>query len=99
MQPIEGKTLWENCARVIVAKDDAQLAPYLVRLFQWLQDMNWPGAEPVYTRLLKIPLSILLPSYKLSVKMASDTNDLVWRAVLTDFEKEYIAIKKGWADG
>ena len=91
MQPIEGKSLWENCAKVIIAKDDAQLSPYLVRLFQWLQDMNWPGAELVYTRLLKIPSSTLLPSYKLSVKTAVDTNDLVWKTVLADFWKAYIA--------
>ena len=42
MQPIEGKSLWENCARVIVAKDDAQLKTVIEN---FAAALNEEGAE------------------------------------------------------
>lgn len=45
IMPIESKSVWENCAKVIVSKTDEELQLYYIKLFEWLQDMNWPGAE------------------------------------------------------
>ena len=41
IQPIESKSIWENCAKVLASKSDQELAIYLIDMFQWLQDMNW----------------------------------------------------------
>ena len=45
LQPIESKLIWENCARVLISKNDKELQLYLVSMFKWLQDMNWPGSD------------------------------------------------------
>lgn len=46
-----GKSVWENCAKVLVDRQDDKLKPYLSQLLEWLQDMNWPGAEIILERL------------------------------------------------
>ena len=46
-----GKSVWENCARIITDRSDDKLKPYLLQLLEWLQDMNWPGAEIIRERL------------------------------------------------
>ena len=48
-----GKTVWENCARILADRPDEKLKPYLSQLLEWLQDMNWPGAEIILARLKK----------------------------------------------
>lgn len=48
-----GKTTWDNCALAISERSDEELTPYISRMFWWLRDMNWPGAEIILQRLLK----------------------------------------------
>ena len=55
-RPKESKSIWENCAIVLASKSDDELSKYIVDLFEWLQDMNWPGADIIYDRLKKISL-------------------------------------------
>lgn len=45
------KNVWDNCALILSKKSDAELAPYLSELFEWLQDMNWPGAFCILSQL------------------------------------------------
>ena len=84
-QPIESKSIWENCAKVLVSKEDQELKLYLINMFQWLQDMNWPGAEHIYERLKKMPMQDIEIAYKISLSMADRTQDVVWKKVLIDF--------------
>ena len=54
LQPGHGnynKNVWDNCAKILSAKTDYELRPYLSKLFEWLMDMNWPGAESIAKRL------------------------------------------------
>lgn len=46
-----GKNILENCAKILYHKTDEQLKPYLLDLFRWLEDMNWPGALIITKRL------------------------------------------------
>ena len=60
MQPIvvppeNSKMVWEPCAKVIAMRSDEELLPYMFRLLEWLQDLNWPGALIIYERLKKMP--------------------------------------------
>ena len=84
-QPIESKSIWENCAKVLVSKGNQELDFYLLPMFQWLQDMNWPGAELIYERLKRMPIEQLEIAYKISLSMAESTGDTVWKEVLIDF--------------
>lgn len=46
-----GKSVWDNCAKILCEKSDIVLAPYLGDLLEWLQDLNWPGALIILDRL------------------------------------------------
>ncbi len=45
------KNVWDNCALIIADRTDEELRPYLSDLFEWLEDMNWPGAFCIWDRL------------------------------------------------
>lgn len=54
LQPLDqkhNKNVWENCAKILAERTDEELAPYLVPLLEWLQDMNWPGAFCILERM------------------------------------------------
>lgn len=83
--PIESKSIWENCAKVLASKTDQELELYLVSMFEWLKDMNWPGADIIYDRLKQIPIQHIEDTYSLCSSIAERTNDSVWKEVLTYF--------------
>ena len=54
LQPCDNKynkNVWDNCAKIIAKRCDKELEPYLHELFEWLMDMNWPGADSIFERL------------------------------------------------
>ena len=88
-QPIEKKSVWENCAIVISSKTNEQLKPYVIFMFEWLQDMNWPGADIVFKRLLEMPLDMIQLPYNIVLDTAKKMCDYVWLEVLMDFIEMY----------
>lgn len=87
LQPIESKSVWENCARVLIEKSDLELERYLIDLFKWLQDMNWPGAMLIYDRLKKMPENLWQLAYSVCLNQAICTDDDCWKETLDDFLK------------
>lgn len=87
IQPIESKSVWENCAKILSSKSDSELERYLPELFQWLQDMNWPGADIIYARLKKMPYSEIYLAYSLSIMKARKLDDKPWIEVLQTFNQ------------
>lgn len=63
MYPKYNKNIWENCAKIIIQKTDSELAPYLVRILEWLQDLNWPGSFIILNRLLCFDGELLAKAY------------------------------------
>jgi len=49
--PPAAPSVWECCAQILCEKTDLVLEPYLDRLLEWLQDLNWPGALLILDRL------------------------------------------------
>ena len=47
----ESKGLWENCAKALCALSDERLEKYLPAIFEWLQDLTWPGSLIILERL------------------------------------------------
>ena len=45
------KNVWDNCAKVLSDRSDEELEPYLIELFEWIEDLNWPGAMCILDRL------------------------------------------------
>lgn len=92
IQPIEPgltKIIWEPCAKVIASKTNEELQPYLYLLFEWLQDLNWPGAYIIFNRLAEMPFSTIEESYNFSKRRAENENDSPWLIALDEFKKEY----------
>ena len=89
IMPVESKSIWENCAKVLINKSDEELQLYYIHLFEWLQDLNWPGAYLIYDRLLCVSDEYLLKAYQHSLSVAKKMEDSVWEKVLRDFLAEY----------
>ena len=86
IQPFEGKDLWENCAIVIAEKDDKTLERYLIKLFKWIADQNWPGAVIIYERILKMYISSeFLVTFSCVVKDALLSGNDRWLNNLASF--------------
>lgn len=85
IMPIEDKSVWENCAKVLASKSDDELDRYFIKLFEWIKDMNWPGADIIYRRLSLVPSQKIMWAYKYSVSIAEQTHDDIWDLVLSDF--------------
>jgi len=86
--PEIGKALWEPCAKIVASKSDNELKPYLILLFEWLQDMNWPGAWTIFDRLLQIPFSDLEKEYDFCRNKAEREKDDLWLMALDDFKEQ-----------
>lgn len=88
--PEKSKCIWEPCAQVIALKTDEELKPYLPLLFEWLQDLNWPGAYTIFDRLLKMPFSLLEKEWEYCKRKAEKEKDKLWLMALEDFLKQKI---------
>ena len=83
--------IWDPCAEVLSMKTDDELSPYFEDLFQWIHDLNWPGALTIYERLLEIcPENALLRDALINCfKRSTEKNDLRWRGWLQEFYNDY----------
>lgn len=74
-----GKNVWENCAKVLSARPNEELSPYIIDLMEWLQDMNWPGAFCILERLKEMVGDPLFGySYNICLKYAKALEDATW---------------------
>ena len=78
-----GKNVWDNCAKILSARSNEELSPYLIELMEWLQDMNWPGAFCIFNRLKEMANEQLFEhSYTICLKYAQALDDEVWKSNL-----------------
>ena len=82
----KSKSIWEPCAKVISARSDEELIPYLPLLFEWLQDLNWPGAKTIFNRLVAMPKVLTDNELKFSKLRAEKEQDKMWLEWLNEFE-------------
>ena len=47
------KDVWENCAKILYNFPDETLQYLSLGMLEWLEDINWPGAEIILDRLIK----------------------------------------------
>lgn len=77
--PEHNKNVWDNCARILAERSDEELAPHIIPLLQWLQDMNWPGAFIVLARLTAFAdTDALHAAMARCMAEAKKTHDAVW---------------------
>ncbi len=81
LQPINDKhdkNVWGNCARILSGKTDEELGPYLMELFEWLQDLNWPGAICILERIANYKAGGYNDAFEASLKQAKSSEDEIW---------------------
>lgn len=77
--PCCGKNVWGNCAKILAARSNEELSPYLIELMEWLRDMNWPGAFCILERLRgMVNDPLFLYSYTVCQKYAKALEDEIW---------------------
>jgi len=82
IMPFGRKDCWANCAKVISARPDKEIIEIGLELFEWLQDLNWPGAMEIVSRLEKLPSDVLRKLYRASLEKAK--NDEEWSYYLKE---------------
>lgn len=81
--PYYGKNVWDNCAKILSARSNEELSPYLIELMTWLQEMNWPGSFCILNRLKEMMNEQLFQhSYAICLKCAKALDDDVWESNL-----------------
>ena len=76
---IYSKNIWDNCAVIVAAKTDDELKDYLQELFDWLQDLNWPGSFTILKRINAYNDREAIQSVKNKCKrIAIEKDDKVW---------------------
>lgn len=53
IMPPTHPSVWETCASILSNKSDEELQPYLPELFDWINDVNWPGGFIILNRLIQ----------------------------------------------
>ena len=88
MHPGHDKNVWDNCAIILSERSDQELQPYLIQLFEWLQDMNWPGATVVFNRLCRFKRNELFDDVlNEKIREARALHDYNWFCSLVDLKK------------
>lgn len=72
------KNVWDNCAVIISDRSDDELQKYLSLMFEWLKDLNWPGAFEIFERLKKIPYVLYKNELYDSIQEALKQNNYSW---------------------
>lgn len=72
------KDCWEECATVLCTLNNEKILDLLPNLLVWLKDMNWPGADAIFSRLKQIPYNTLCQAIKLAIAEAKKINDEEW---------------------
>lgn len=82
------KNVWENCSTILSEKTNEELLPFLVPLFEWLKDINWPGALNIWMRLKSFDKNCLTLVISYCLMRAKEENDNEWYNNLILFSKE-----------
>ena len=88
------KNVWENCAKVLADKTDKILNPYLIKILEWIEDLNRPGAIIIVDRLKKFrDMKMLSFAIKECVKRASATDNHIWLENLSELMDDNAKLK------
>lgn len=76
--PYRKKDCWQNCARVLALQSDDVLISLDDQIYEWFQDMNWPGAALLSHRLNTIPREKRWHGFTLAKERAIRGGDEEW---------------------
>lgn len=80
------KKCWENCAKVMTEIDDEKIKYYLNELFEWISDLDSPGADIIIKRLKVCEKDETFIFWlKISINKATLLKNESWRKTLEQF--------------
>ncbi|MEQ8156526.1 MAG: DUF5071 domain-containing protein [Clostridiaceae bacterium] len=88
IQPLS-KEYWENAARVLSKIGYPKIEEAIPGLFNWLQDLNWPGALIVMELLKSLPKEAIIRHLESAAKEAFSTEDDIWLINLATFLEDF----------
>ena len=83
------KDCWLNCAKVLIKIGYPDIKDVLDGLFEWIQDMNWPGSKLVFRYLKTLPKNVFMCHYQKAIREALKQNDDTWLYYLTLFMEPF----------
>lgn len=92
VQPM-GKMYWENAAEVLKAIGYPRNKLAVGGLFEWLRDLNWPGAFTAMESIESIEIKTLIPYLENAIKKAAEENDEMWIMALKELAINRLTIK------
>jgi hypothetical protein len=84
IQPL-GKEYWQNAARALSLMGYPRIEKAIPGLFNWLQDLNWPGALIVMELLKSLPKDVIIRHLECAASEAFSIGDDIWLNNLSSF--------------
>lgn len=81
-------------SKILSKKGYPKIKDVLISLFEWLQDLNWPGADEIVNILLIIPNGIFITNLETSINLAIKDDDIEWLINMKDIVKRKKLLKK-----
>ena len=82
------ESVWNNCAQILSKKNDIELKPYMMELFQWIQGNDRPGSKTIYDRLMTYQKDeVFHRAVKRFKAEAMKKNDIKWLERIQELEK------------
>lgn len=89
IQP-KSKYCWENAAKVINIIGYPKIKPIIPDLFEWLKDLNWPGAVIIVNTLKNIESDEINEFIKEALIKAELENDELWKSGIEELKSKII---------
>lgn len=71
------KKYWKAFAEILISRGISRIADVQEDILIWLQDINWPGSDLIWSFVLK-NFSEFSESLKKCINLAISTDDLAW---------------------
>lgn len=82
-QPQSYPYAWESCAQIIAQHADDELIPYVKQMLEWIEDLNWMGAEIIFERLKAMEPHKLKKPYLRALQAALTDDNEEWLSYLS----------------
>lgn len=90
LQPRCNKDYWENSAILIKQLGYPRIKSIIPGLLEWIQDMNWPGAQIVFEVLRDIEKKDLQVYIEEALEEALSHKDTVWVGWIKELIKKEV---------
>jgi hypothetical protein len=85
---IYGKECWFSIAEIICKTGYPKNEKAMPALFEWLQDINWPGALDVWNFLIALNTPVFVRHCEAAIEQAKRDDDLIWLEFISSLVNE-----------